>query len=193
MPGALAKNNLQEEGIALKKQRLQAIIAEKSLKKGDFILASGAKSNYLFDLKNTLLDPEGANLAADLVLENISAETNAIGGLELGACPIISAVCVKSYLINRPLKTFYVRKEKKDRGSNKLIEGCELNKGDKVVIIDDVTTKAGSVMNAIKAVQNKGCIVIKVLSIVDRLEGATENLAKEGIPLDSIFTKNDFL
>lgn len=186
------KIKLNEE-IPLKKERLKQIIAEKSLKTGDFVLASGARSNYLFDLKTTLLDPEGANIVADLILENLANEdVDAIGGLELGACPIVSAVCVKSYLAGKPIKSFYVRKEKKDRGSNKLIEGCTLNKGDRVVMLEDVTTKGGSVMNAVKAARDEGCVVLKVISVVNRLEGAKENLANEGIILESLFTKDDF-
>lgn len=174
------------------KDRLKEIIIEKSLKTGNFKLASGATSTYLFDLKPTLLDPEGANISADLILEMISGDIDAVGGLELGACPIVSAVCVKSFLKNRPIKSFYVRKEKKDRGTQKLIEGCELNKGDKVVILEDVTTKGGSVMNAINEARSKGCQVVKVISVVNRLEGAKENLAKEGIELESILTRDDF-
>lgn len=176
----------------MKKDRLKQIIIQKSLKTGNFILASGATSTYLFDLKPTLLDPEGANLAADIILEMLEKDVSAVAGLELGACPIVSAVCVKSYLANRPIKSFYVRKEQKERGSKKLIEGGELTKGDKVVILEDVTTKGGSVMNAIRAVQNQGCVVTKVLTVVNRLEGAKENLAKEGIQLESIFTRDDF-
>jgi len=176
----------------VKRDRLKNIIAEKSLKRGDFILASGAQSNYLFDLKPTLLDPEGANIVAELVLDLLPNDIDAIGGLELGACPIVSSVCVKSYLIGRTLKTFYVRKEKKERGTKKLIEGCDLKPNDKVVIVEDVTTKGGSVMEAIKAVQNEGCTVVKVISIVDRLEGAEENLKKQCIALESIFTKKEF-
>jgi orotate phosphoribosyltransferase len=176
----------------LKKERLKQIITEKSLKTGDFILASGARSTYLFDLKPTALDPEGANLIADLLLEMIGADIDAIGGLELGACPIVSAVCVKSYLAGRPIKSFYVRKAQKERGSKKLIEGCELKSGDRVIMLEDVTTKGGSVLDAIKAAQNEGCEVVKVLSIVDRLQGATENLAKEGVELASVFTRDDF-
>lgn len=176
----------------MKKERLKEIIVEKSLKTGDFILASGAKSTYLFDLKTTLLDPEGANLASDLILETLPETIGAIGGLELGACPIVSAICVKSHLTGQSLKTFYVRKEKKDRGTNKLIEGCVLNRGDKVIMVEDVTTTGGSVISAIKTVQKEGCIVTKVISIVNRLEGAKENLAREGIALESLFTKDDF-
>jgi len=176
-----------------KKDRLKDIIIEKSLKRGDFTLASGAKSTYLFDLKTTMLDPEGANLIGHLVLDKLGSDIDAIGGLELGACPAVSNACVISYQIGRPLKTFYVRKEKKGRGTDQLIEGCSLKKGDKVVILDDVTTKGGSVKEAIKAVQNVGCEVIKVLSIVDRNEGAKANLAEDGIALDYIFSKDELL
>ena len=181
------------EDIENKKERLKQIIVQKSLTTGNFKLASGATSTYLFDLKTTLLDPEGASLTADLILENLAKEdVDAVGGLELGACPIISAVCVKSYLAGSPIKSFYVRKEKKDRGSNKLIEGCSLNAGYKVVVLEDVTTKGGYVMNAIKVIQERGCKIVKVLSVVNRLEGAKENLEKEGIALYSLFTRDDF-
>lgn len=181
------------DDISSKRERLKEIIAEKSLTTGNFTLASGAKSTYLFDLKTTLLDPEGASLTADLILENIAKEdVDAVGGLELGACPIVSSVCVKSFIAGRPIKSFYVRKERKDRGSNKLIEGGKINEGDRVIILEDVTTKGGSVMSAINTVKEQGGVILKVLSVVNRLEGAKENLAKEGIDLDSLFTRDDF-
>lgn len=193
MSSALAQRESYIGNPMSKRERLKEIIIEKSLKRGDFTLASGAKSDYLFDLKTTMLDPEGANLIGHLVLEKLDNDIDAIGGLELGACPAVSNVCVISYQINRPLKTFYVRKEKKGRGTDQLIEGCKLEKGYKVVILDDVTTKGGSVKEAIKAAQNAGCEVVKVLSIVDREEGAEANLAKDGIALDSIFSKSELL
>lgn len=175
-----------------KKERLKQIILEKSLKMGSFILASGAHSNYIFDLKPTLLDPEGATLAAELFLEKLPADITAVGGLELGACPIVSAVCVVSHTQKRPLKTFYVRKSQKERGTKKQIEGCGLKQDDKVIIAEDVTTSGGSVMEAIRAVRAEGAEVARVFSIIDRLQGAEENLKREGIELESIFTKNDF-
>lgn len=187
---ATAKNTTENPG--MKKERLKEIILEKSYKTGHFILASGATSTFMFDLKPTLLDPEGANLAADLILEKLPKDVVAFGGLELGACPIVSAVCVKSYLAGRPLKTFYVRKEKKERGTKQRIEGCELQPGDKVVMVDDVTTKGGSVLQAVQAAQEAGAVVPLVLSVLDREEGARENLGKQGIALDSIFTKGEF-
>ena len=178
--------------LSAKKQRLKEIIAEKSLKTGNFKLASGASSTYLFDLKPTILDPEGANLTADLILDMLPDDITAIGGLELGACPIVSAICVRSYQLGRELKTFYVRKEKKDRGSNKLIEGPEITSQDKVLMVEDVTTKGGSVLTAINTVKQQGCVVNQVISVVNRLEGAKENLATENISLKSIFTRHDF-
>jgi orotate phosphoribosyltransferase len=193
MSVALARQESHLGESMSKRDRLKEIIIEKSLKRGDFTLASGAKSDYLFDLKTTMLDPEGANLIGHLVLEKLDNDIDAIGGLELGACPAVSNVCVISSQIDRPLKTFYVRKEKKGRGTDQLIEGCELKKGYKVVILDDVTTKGGSVKEAIKAAQNAGCEVVKVLSVVDREEGAEANLAEDGIALDSIFSKNELL
>ncbi len=174
------------------KARLKEIILEKSFKRGDFTLASGAKSNYLFDLKTTLLDPEGANLSAKLVLDKIDKNIDAIGGLELGACPIVSAVCVLSFQEKRPVKSFYVRKEKKDRGTNQLIEGVTLKKGDNIIILEDVTTKGGSAMKAVEIVRNLGCNVNKIISMVDRQEGAKENLKNEGITLEAIFTREEF-
>ncbi len=193
MSSALAiQENYSKETMS-KRDRLKEIIIEKSLKRGDFTLASGAKSDYLFDLKTTMLDPEGANLIGHLVLEKLDDSIDAIGGLELGACPAISNACVISYQINRPLKTFYVRKEKKGRGTDQLIEGCELKAGDRVVILDDVTTKGGSVKEAIKAAKNAGCTIVKVLSIVDRNEGAKANLASDGVALDYIFSKDELL
>jgi orotate phosphoribosyltransferase len=177
-----------------KQERLHKIIAEKSLKIGDFILASGAKSTYIFDIKMTMLDPEGANLAADLILDRIANdEVDAIGGLELGACPIVSAICIRTYQIGRELKTFYVRKEQKGRGTARLIEGCELKETDKVIIVEDVATTGGSALNAIKTVRGVGCEVVKVFTIIDRLEGAKAMLEKEGIQLESLFTRSDFL
>lgn len=174
--------------------RLKEIIKEKSyIIDGDFKLASGAMSNFFFDMKVTLLDPEGASLAADLILDKIKGQNvQAIGGLVIGACPIASAVCVKSYERNLPINAFYVRKEPKKRGTQKMIEGAVLKSGDRVVMVDDVTTSGGSVLEAIKIIKDLGCDVVNVITIVDREQGAKENLIKAGLSLDSLFTKHDF-
>ncbi|MEE8275762.1 MAG: orotate phosphoribosyltransferase [Alphaproteobacteria bacterium] len=173
--------------------RLRAIIAGASLRFGSFKLASGGESNVFIDLKQTLLDPEGLNLAADLILELLEGEeAEAVGGLVLGACPLVDAVCVKS-LGRRPLTGFYVRKEPKGTGTQQMIEG-PLAPGARVILLEDVTTRGGSALKAARVVRDDlGCTVTKVISVVDREQGARENLAAAGLELVSLFTMGDFL
>jgi orotate phosphoribosyltransferase len=181
--------------ISRAKQRLLEIIKEKSLltKGGPFKLASGAMSDYYLDLKPTTFDPEGAALIAEIILQMIPDDTkiDSIGGLELGAVPIVSAVCAQSWG-RRPIGAFVVRKEKKGHGTDKKIDG-NFRDGTNVVLVEDVTTKGGSVMQAVHAVRDRGAKVDRIITIVDRLEGATENLKRVGIDLVPIFTTRDLL
>ncbi len=175
-------------------KRLRAIIGEKSYNTGgDFKLASGAASSFFFDMKPTVLNPEGANLVADAILERLKGlDATAIGGLVLGACPIASAVCVKSHGTDTPLQAFYVRKEAKTRGTQKMIEGADLKKGDRVVIVEDVTTTGSSALQAVMEVRKLGCEVVKVMTIVDREQGAAAVFAREDLSFDALFTRRDF-
>lgn len=176
-----------------KRQRLRALIKTRSLLTGAaFTLASGRQSAFFFDMKKTMFDPEGAALIADLVFAAIKDQRDVrfIGGLEMGAVPVVAAVCARSFP-ERPLSGFFVRKETKDHGTKKLVDGC-LDSGSKVILLEDVTTTGGSVMKAAKAVRELGCEVKSVVTLVDRLEGAGATLAKEGIPLVSLFTAADF-
>ena len=175
-----------------KRQRLKSLIAAKSvLTGGDFKLASGGKSSVFFDMKMTLLDPEGINLVADLMLQLLERETvDAIGGLVLGACPIVDAVTLKSYPARR-ISGFYVRKEPKERGTNKMIEG-PLAPGSACVMVEDVTTQGSSVMKAVAEARAIGCRVTTVLTCVDRQQGARERLEAEGIVLKPLFTMDEF-
>jgi len=177
-----------------KRARLRDIIAERSvLTGGDFKLASGGQSAVFFDMKMTLLTPDGAGLAADLILELLQDErVDAIGGLVLGACPIVDAVCVKSVQSGRPIPAFYVRKEPKDHGTDKLIEG-PLPAGARVVVVEDVATRGNSSLKAVEAARKEGCEVARVITIVDRLEGAADNLKAHGVELTALFTRDDFL
>jgi orotate phosphoribosyltransferase len=176
--------------------RLKEIVKEKSLRvapEGEFFeLASGAKSKYFLDAKITLLDPEGAKLTGKLLLEKIPDDIDAVGGLELGACPAVSNMCVIAGQQDREnLRFFYVRKQKKGRGTNQLIEGSKIQKGDKIAIIEDVTTSGGSALKAVEIVESLGAKVVKILSVVDREEGAEQNLSDKKIDLDCIFKKSD--
>lgn len=176
------------------KARLLEIIKQKSLLTGrQFKLASGATSTYYLDMKPTTFDAEGAHLVAEIVYRMLEDEhdVDSIGGLELGAVPIIAAVCARSWH-DRPVTGFVVRKEQKGHGTDKKIDG-NFNPGSKVVLFDDVTTKGGSVLQAVHAVREKGATVNKVITIVDRLEGAAANLQDQGIKLVPIFTTHELL
>jgi orotate phosphoribosyltransferase len=189
---ALAAQRAQAGGTDAR-ARLLEIIRRKSLLRGTFKLASGATSDYYLDMKPTTFDPEGATLIAEIICDMMQNDTDvdSIGGLELGAVPIVAAVCAQSFR-SRPVNGFVVRKEKKGHGTDQKIDG-NFKPNTTVVLIEDVTTKGGSVMQAVNAVRAQGATVKKIITIVDRLEGAEENLRKEGLVLAPIFTTKDLL
>lgn len=181
------------KSLSKEKARLLEIIKEKSFLKGEFKLASGRMSNYYLDMKPTTFDPEGVTLVSEIVYGMLAddRDIDSIGGLELGAVPVVIAVTARSWR-DRPIKGFVVRKEKKGHGTDKKIDG-NFTPNTTVVLIDDVTTLGGSVMEAVRAVREKGATIKKIITIVDRLEGAAENLKKEGIALEAVFTSKDLL
>lgn len=175
------------------RERLRRLIAERCFTKGKpFQLASGRWSDFYFDLKPAMLDPEGSNLLADLILERMAGiDAKYIGGLAMGAVPIALAVTLKSYGTSRPLQAFWVRKEAKGHGTKSLTDGYLVD-GSRVIIVEDVATTGGSVMKAIDEVKRHDCQIAAVITIVDRLEGAREKLAEAGIELIALFTAKDF-
>jgi orotate phosphoribosyltransferase len=148
-------------------------------------------SDYYLDMKPTMFSPDGLSLIAEIIFGMLRDDpgVDSIGGLELGAVPIVSAVSMRSQG-ERPINGFVVRKDKKGHGTDKKIDG-NFRPNTNVVLLEDVTTRGGSVMQAVQAVRAQGATVKKVISVVDRLEGAAGNLAKEGIELASIFTTDD--
>ncbi len=172
------------------KDRLMEIILEKSFQYSEepiFKLVSGGVSNFYFNCKPTMLDPEGKELIGRLIFSTIrDLEVAGIGGLELGSVPISSAVSLISQLEGHPIKEFIVRKEKKDHGIPAKVEG-EFVAGEKVVVVDDVITTGGSTIKAIEAVQKLGLEVAKVVVLVDREEmngrQSIEKLCPEVEPL----------
>ncbi len=179
------------------RKSLIAIVRARSFSTGgDVKLASGRTSNYYFNMKPTMLDPEGAALIGELALEAI-ADVNAdyIGGLEMGAVPLATAVAVVSHTKGKRLPAFFVRKTPKDHGTQKLIEGLapgESLAGKRVVIIEDVTTTGGSSLKAVEAVRAEGGIIACVLTVVDRHEGAADTFAKAKLDFRAILTVEDF-
>jgi len=177
--------------------RLKEIIAKRSFGLGEVTLASGRKSHFYFNLKPTMLDPEGAALLAQLSLEALGQENlDAIGGLEMGAVPISGAVAALSWISGRPLPNFFVRKKPKEHGAKLLVEGLtkgESLAGKAVAIVEDVTTTGESALKAANAAQESGAKVALVLTIVDRQEGATETFGKAGLRFHALFTADEFL
>ena len=147
---------------------------------------SGRSTNFYFNMKPTMLDPEGAHLIATLILDALKGEdVDLVGGLEMGAVPLAAAVAVASQTKGRPLQAFFVRKQAKEHGARKLVEGLapgESLQGKRVVILEDVTTTGGSSMKAIEAVRAEGAIVDARDHVVDRLEGAADTFKAAGIP-----------
>jgi orotate phosphoribosyltransferase len=179
------------------RERLKAIITKRSYAYGvKVVLASGRESSTYFNMKPTLLHPEGAYLAAALLLDTIATlDADYVGGLELGAVPIAAAVTARSFALGHPVPGLIMRKKAKDHGTKQRLEGLtsdESLKGKHVVVIEDVTTSGRSALQAVEAVRELGGIVKHVVTVLDRQEGAEEALAKQGISLTSIFTAKDF-
>lgn len=177
------------------REELANLLRAKSIKRGDFTLASGKKSNYYLDCRLTTLDAEGARLTGYCVLQlldEMGVRPDAIGGLSMGADPIVTAVGVVSAIEKRPLQGFLVRKEAKDHGRKKQIEGMEATQGKRVAIVDDVCTTGGSTLDAIAAAEREGCEVIAVISLVDREEGGSETLRAK-YNYRSVFTARELL
>ena len=177
------------------KDRLAAIILEKSYREGEFVLTSGRKSDYYFDCKPTALHPEGAWLIGSLFCGMLAGiDVQGVGGMTLGADPLVSAVTVVSYLNKRPLPGFIVRKQSKGHGTNQFLEGLgNFQPGDKVAMLEDVVTTGGTLITACQRVRDAGLDIVAVLTVLDRQEGGRENLAQAGYRLESIFTRADLV
>jgi orotate phosphoribosyltransferase len=173
------------------RKRLLELVNENAVVHGDFILTSGQRSTYYIDGKLLSLMPEGLNVLARTILEMIGeGQADAIGGLTLGADPIVGAVAALSHETGRPLAGLIIRKEKSSHGREKRIEG-PLKAGMRVVVIEDVVTTGSSSFKAIEALEEANCKIVKVIAIVDRLAGGSEAFAGKGYKFEPIFTLKD--
>lgn len=177
--------------------RLADIIRARSFGRGAITLASGRSSDFYFNLKPTMLDPEGVALLAELTFEALRDDNiDYIGGLEMGAVPLASAIAQLSWLKNHPMAAFFVRKKPKEHGARLAVEGLakgETLAGKRIVIIEDVTTTGGSAIKAAEAVRDGGGEIVLVLTMIDREEGATEAFAEAGLPFRSLYKAAEFL
>jgi len=180
-----------EEVLSDPRKRLQQIILERSFKLGEFTLSSGKKSDYYVDCRTTTLHPEGALLVGRLLLPlALEFGADSVGGLTLGADPVVAAVISESARQGTPLRGFIVRKKAKEHGRGRGIEG-NLEEGDRAVIVEDVVTTGGSALKAVEAAREAGAEVAAVVAIVDREEGGREAIEREGLEVRALFTASE--
>lgn len=177
------------------KKRLAGLLLELSYVEGEVTLTSGRKSDYYFDCKQTALHPEGGYLIGRIFLSMLEARKVAgVGGMTLGADPLVSAVTVLSHLEHCPLPGFIIRKQPKGHGTNQYLEGLKnFRPGDRVALLEDVVTTGGTLLTSVERVRSAGFEVAAVLCVLDREEGGRERLAEAGLTLDSIFTRKALL
>jgi orotate phosphoribosyltransferase len=177
--------------------RLLELLRELSFERRKVVLASGQESDFYIDCKRTALTAEGHVLVGRLMFERVRAIrplVRAVGGLTLGADPIASAVAMTSFLAGEPVDAFIVRKEPKGHGTGQWVEGRRtIPDGSRVVVIEDVVTTGGSALKAIERCRAERLEPVACLALVDRLEGGREAIEAQGVPLQSLFTRTDFL
>jgi len=191
--GITVSNQLKPEALK-ERERLLELLQTRSLEEREVTLSSGRKSNYYLDCKRVTLTPEGAYLSAKILLEMIRPEVKAVGGLTLGADPLVVSIAVLSYLqakSMRSLQALIVRKEPKKHGTMSYVEGPILEKGAAVAVVEDVITSGASIIKAIDRIEAEGYQPVQALAILDRLEGGTDAVEKRGLKLKSIFTRDD--
>ena len=174
--------------------RLLQLLKKDAYKKGEFTLSSGKTSQHYVNCKPVILSGEGLTLVGTLFLDFIEEDSVAVGGLTLGADPLVSAVALTSWLDfdrRTKLDALIVRKQAKGHGTQAWIEGRLPLKGSKVTVLEDVTTTGGSSIKAVEKLRDAGYVVNRVVSVIDRQEGAVDAMKDAGLELCSIFTLDE--
>ena len=177
------------------RDRLLELLSERSVKRGDFVLASGARSSYYVDCRTTTTHAEGQFLVGELGWELLAAsglKPASVGGLTMGADPVSYAIAHTSWLAGEPVHAFSVRKQPKDHGTGKRIEGSFVP-GTGVVVIEDVITSGGSALQACDAVEAEGGQVLGVLAVLDRESGGREAIEARGYKVLTLFRISELL
>jgi orotate phosphoribosyltransferase len=175
-------------------KRLLKLLHTLSYEEGDFLLASGKRSTFYIDCKETTLNPEGMYLVGQMMYKRVLdlPGIDAVGGVSIGGDPLVCATVMTSYAFRQPLPGFFIRKEPKGHGKNLWIEGNKnLRKEMNVIILEDVVTTGGSSLKAIDVTEQAGFNVKGVIALLDRLDGGREAIQAKGYHFESIFTLND--
>lgn len=167
------------------REQLAKRIAEVALLRGEFTLRSGRKSNYYLDKYRFETQPDVLLALGKLFAEHVTARTDRIAGAELGAVPLAAAAGMAS---GKPI--VFIRNQKKDYGTAKQLEGV-INSDESILIVEDILTTGGQVLEAAKTIRDAGCVVEKIVGVIDRLEGARENIEGAGYKLETLFTTKD--
>lgn len=176
--------------------RLLELLRELSFARKKVTLASGRESDFFIDCKQAVLTAEGHALVGLVMLDEALAlgDVDAFAGVELGGCPLASAVSLTSFLRGVPKDAVYVRKDAKDHGSKRLLEGnSRLSAGASLVILEDVTTTGGSTLRAVEKLRAEGYLARGVVALVDRLEGGREAIESAGLEFRAVYTRKDFI
>ena len=175
------------------RDRLRQMLLDRSMRFGEFVLSSGATSNYYIDVRKTSLHPEGLRAISKLFFETLQADNvTAVGGLTLGADPLVSGLILYSVEMGRPLEGFLVRRVSKDHGMRGEVEG-NLAGHKRVAILDDVITSGESALIAAAAAESYKAQVVRIVSVVDRGQGAARIFQQRGYPFTSLFSIGDLL
>ena len=178
------------------KARIVSLLRERSFERRRVVLASGRESDFFIDCKQAVLSAEGHALAGEVLFDALAElpACDAVAGVELGGCPLASAVSLLSYQRGRPLPALYVRKQAKDHGSRRLVEGnSSLGPGARAVLLEDVVTTGGSSLLAVEALRQAGVEVAGVAALVDRLEGGAEAIRAAWLALWTLSDRSDYL
>jgi len=177
--------------------RLLELLRTRAFERKRVVLASGRESDFFIDCKQAVLSAEGHALVGDAMLEVVRGHLPAcvaVAGVELGGCPLASAVALTSFNRGSPLDALYVRKDAKDHGTRQLVEGAaRLPAGSPVALLEDVVTTGGSTLKAADKLREAGYPVAGVVALVDRLEGGREAIEGQGLALLALYTRDDFI
>jgi orotate phosphoribosyltransferase len=177
-----------------KKEQLIALLKEKSVRSGEFTLASGKKSDFYVDARQTTLNAHGAALVAELVLQSVDPTVQGVGGPVTGADPIAGAVALLSGQRGQPLHGFMVRKEAKGHGAGNFVEGrANLPDGAHLCVVEDTVTTGGSLLRAVEKLEDIGYKVVQCITVVDREEGARERIESAGYPYIALTTRSELI
>ncbi|MBE9079500.1 orotate phosphoribosyltransferase [Romeria aff. gracilis LEGE 07310] len=188
---SLSAEALPTVSLTTLKSALLNLICQVAYKEGDFTLSSGQHSDYYINGKQVTLHPQGGLMVGRLMLARLPQETVGVGGLTLGADPLVTAVSIAGAYSHRPITPLIVRKAAKEHGTQANIEGPSLPPNSPVVVLEDVVTTGQSAMQAVERLRAAGYSVTGILALVDRQQGGAQHYAQAGLPFEALFTVAD--